>query len=41
MLRHWINEAVASDDLREVNMLSIDEISFKPGHGYVTVVVGA
>lgn len=41
ILRHWVGEAVARDDLSEVKQVAIDETSFKRGHSYVTLIVDA
>lgn len=41
IMRYWVSKAVAGMDLSEVEMLAIDETSFKRGHKYVTLVVDA
>ena len=41
ILRHWVEKAVAEDDLSQVQTLCIDETSHRKGQRYVTVVVDA
>lgn len=41
ILRYWVGEAVARQDLSGVEMLCIDETSHKKGQVYVTVVTDA
>lgn len=38
ILKYWVNRAVESDDLSEVNSICVDETSFKRGQKYVTVI---
>jgi transposase len=41
ILRYWVNKAVDGMDLSEIAELAIDETSFKRGHKYVTLIIGA
>jgi len=41
IVAHWVGKAVNEDDLSGVEILSIDETSFKRGQSYVTVVCDA
>lgn len=41
IMRHWVNKAVDSMDLSDLENLAIDETSFRRGHNYVTLIVDA
>lgn len=39
MFHHYVDAAVAADDLSQVTAIGVDETSIKKGHNYVTVVM--
>lgn len=41
ILNYWVDDAVKSRSLDDVERLAIDETSFRRGHSYVTVVIDA